>query len=183
MNRVSGFPGISFRIANHSRYEDVQTLLYNNFHPDEPMSNALNIYDGIHRSPILTQFAIDGMNENMTIVAIDDATNKLLGVSINQTAKPSQVDPEEELHEYLKAYNDPKFSHILKVLHRVNKNAGDLFTSLDTSIFFDIKMVATDKDNRKGGLAKDLLQRSVDLARVLGFKTVKTEATGKRKQI
>ena len=145
------------------------------------MSNALKIYDGINRSPILTQFATDGLNENMSIVAVNNATNKLLGVSINQIAKPSIIDPEEELEEYLKAYNDPKFGHILRVLHRVNQNAGDLFTSLDTNTFFDIKMVATDKSNRKGGLAKDLLQRSVGLARVLGFDAVKTEATGRQK--
>ena len=145
------------------------------------MCNALKYYDGINRCPILTQFATDGLNENMSIVAIDNVTNKLLGVVINQTAKPSHVDPEEELQEYLKAYNDPKFSHILRVLHRVNQNAGDIFTSLDTSIFFDMKMATTDVDCRGGGLLKDLLQRSLDLARVLRFKAVKAEATGKRK--
>ena len=137
------------------------------------------MYDGINRSPILTQFAADGLDENMSIIAIEDNTNKLLGVSINQTAKVSDADPEIQLDEYLKMYNDPKFSHILRVLHRVNQNAGDIFTRLNTDIFFDIKMVTTDKNNRKGGLAKDLLQRSVDLAQTLGFSTVKTEATGK----
>ena len=40
-------------------------------------------------------------------------------------------------------------------------------------------MLATDRNNRKGGLAKDLLQRSVLLAKALGFGTIKTEATGK----
>ena len=177
--RYSSFPGISYRIANPSRYDEIQNLLYNNFHVDEPMSGVLKMYDGINRSPILNQFAIDGLNENMSIMAIDEETNKLLGISINQTAQPSNLDPESELQEYLKAYDDPKFGHILRVLHGVNKNAGDLFKELDTKIFFDIKMVTTDRHNRKGGLAKDLLQRSVQLAKTLGFSTVKTEATGK----
>ena len=178
--RLSTVPGISFRIANHSRYDEVQNLLYNNFHVDEPMSKTLKMYDGITRSPILNQFALDGLNENMSIIAIDDKTNRLLGVSINQTAKPSNLDPEEELQEYLKTYNDTRFGHILNVLHRVNQNSGNLFNALNTDIFFDIKMVATDRTLRKGGLAKDLLQRSVDLARVLGFSAVKTEATGNK---
>ena len=39
--------------------------------------------------------------------------------------------------------------------------------------------MTTDKNKRKAGLGKDLLRRSVDLAKVLGFKAVKTEATGK----
>merc|ERR1711962_402682 len=174
----SSIPGISYRIANQSRYDDVQNLLYNNFHVDEPMSNALNMYDSINRSAILNQFAIDGLNENMSIIAIDEKTDKLLGVCINQTAQPSNLDPETELQKYLKEYDDPKFGHILRVLHGVNQNAGDLFKAYDTNIFFDIKMLATDKNNRKGGLAKDLLQRSVMLAKVLVFNVIKTEATG-----
>ena len=179
MESASSLSGISYRIANPSRYPEIQTLLYDNFHPDEPMSRALKIYDGVNRKPILDQFAADGMDENMSIVAIDDATDKPLAVSINQTAKPSQASLEEDLQKYLKAYNDPKFGHILSILHHVNANAGDLFKKLDTNIIFDIKIVTTDKNNRRGGLAEDLLYRSVELARVLGFKAVKTEATGK----
>ena len=49
---------------------------------------------------------------------------------------------------------------------------------METDVFFDIKMVTTDKQQRKGGLATELLRRSVELARNLGFKAVKTEATG-----
>ena len=41
-----------------------------------------------------------------------------------------------------------------------------------------LKQVTTDKNRRKAGLGRDLLGRSVDLAKVLGFKAVKTEATG-----
>ena len=61
------------------------------------------MYDGINRSPILNQFAIDGLNENMSIIAIDETTNKVLGVCINQTARPKNVDPETELQMYLNA--------------------------------------------------------------------------------
>ena len=129
--RYSSFPGISYRIANPSRYDEIQNLLYDNFHVDEPMSSVLKMYDGINRSPILNQFAIDGLSENMSIMAIDEETNKLLGVSINQTAQPSNLDPETELQGYLKAYDDPKFGHILRVLHGVNQNAGDLFKTFD----------------------------------------------------
>ena len=142
------------------------------------MSKALKMFDGVTRSPILNTFALDGLNENMSIMAIDDKTDQLLGVSINQIAKPSHLDPDTELEEYLRTYNDARFHHILKVLSLVNQNAGDLFKNMNTNKFFDIKMVTTDKRNRKGGLAKDLLQRSVELARVLGFSTIKTEATG-----
>ena len=35
---------------------------------------------------------------------------------------------------------------------------------------FDIKMVTTDKNNRRSGLGTDLLRRSVQLAASLGYK-------------
>ena len=66
----------------------------------------------------------------------------------------------------------------MTVLYNVNQMAGDLFIEMETDVFFDIKMVTTDKTQRRGGLATDLLRRSVELARNLGFKAVKTEATG-----
>ena len=49
---------------------------------------------------------------------------------------------------------------------------------METDVFFDIKMVTTDKQQRKRGLATDLLRRSIELAKNLGFKAIKTEATG-----
>ena len=61
---------------------------------------------------------------------------------------------------------------------RVNQLAGNIYGDMETDVFFDIKMVTTDKQQRKGGLATELLRRSVELARNLGFKAVKTEATG-----
>ena len=41
---------------------------------------------------------------------------------------------------------------------------------VETDIIFDIKMVVTDKLNRRGGLGTDLLRRSVQLANSLGYK-------------
>ena len=43
---------------------------------------------------------------------------------------------------------------------------------------FDIKMVTTDKNNRRSGLGTDLLRRSVQLAASLGYK-VRTKGRGR----
>jgi len=56
--------------------------------------------------------------------------------------------------------------------------APDIYDKLGSDVLFDVKIVTTNRFNRKGGLGTDLLKRSVELARVLGFKGVKTEATG-----
>ena len=49
---------------------------------------------------------------------------------------------------------------------------------MGTDIIFDIKMVATDKNNRRGGLGTDLLRRSVQLASSLGYKVGGCEMMG-----
>ena len=43
---------------------------------------------------------------------------------------------------------------------------------------FDIKMVTTDKNNRRSGLGTDLLRRSVQLAASLGYR-VRTKGRGR----
>lgn len=109
-------------------------------------------------------------------MAIDPVTDSLLGVSINVEAK--KESKEKSLAETLEEYDDPRFKHIMRVLYYVNAKAGNIFEEMETDVVFDIKMVTTDKNQRRGGLATDLLRRSVELARNLGFKAVKTEATG-----
>ncbi|XP_023320089.1 dopamine N-acetyltransferase [Eurytemora carolleeae] len=64
------------------------------------------------------------------------------------------------------------------IMADLHQRAGDVFQQMETDIIFDIKMVATDKLNRKCGLGTDLLRRSVQLAQSLGYKAIKTEATG-----
>ncbi len=48
----------------------------------------------------------------------------------------------------------------------------------DDRALFDIKMVTTDKANRRSGLGTDLIRRSVQMAREMGYAACKTEATG-----
>eukprot|EP00094_Tigriopus_californicus_P012201 TCALIF_11793-PA protein Name:"Protein of unknown function" AED:0.11 eAED:0.11 QI:279/0.5/0.66/1/1/1/3/117/158 len=71
---------ITFRIVDQSRYPEVLELLYANFHPDEPMSRALNIYSGDHRVPAIDEYTLNGLKENLSLMAVDSFTNKLLGI-------------------------------------------------------------------------------------------------------
>ena len=185
---------LSFRIVDQSRYQEVLDLLYANFHQDEPMSRALKIYDGVNRVPEADQYALDALTQNLSIMAIDPVTslsrvssirgdnefllspriqitNQLLGVSINGLTKKSETDRSTPA-------TSEKFRHILTVLRRVNSRAPRLFEDHGTEVFFDIKIVTTDKSNRKRGLGTDLIRKSVELARSLGMKACKTEATG-----
>ena len=99
------------------------------------------------------------------------------GVAINgKTHKDKALSTLENKTKNLG--NDDKFKHIITILHELNHKAPQIYDELDTDTLFDIKMVTTDKQNRRGGLGTDLLRRSVELARRLGYKACKTEATG-----
>jgi GNAT superfamily N-acetyltransferase len=65
-------------------------------------------------------------------------------------------------------------------------NKENLCLQLNTEIIFDIKMVTTDKNNRRCGLGSDLLRRTVQLAQSLGYKVsipVPTDTLNKRQNI
>ena len=96
---------VVFRIVDQSRYAEVAVslsmfiqsttacvsqvldLLYTNFHTDEPMSRALKIFDGSNRIPEADDFTLRALAENLSIMAVDSVTNKLLGVAVNGVVK------------------------------------------------------------------------------------------------
>jgi len=172
----SDLSDVVFRIVDQTRYTEVLDLLYSNFHTDEPMSRALKIFDGTNRIPEADDYTLRALAENLSLMAVDSITNKLLGVSVNGVVKKGSFPLTKD--QVSLEVSNPGFRHILQVMAEVHSRAGDIWTQVGTDIIFDIKMVATDKNNRRGGLGTDLLRRSVQLATSLGYKAIKTEATG-----
>ena len=75
----SDLTDVTFRSVESNRYPEILDLLYANFHTDEPMSKALQIYDGVNRVPAVDEYTLASLEENLSIMAIDSLTNKLLG--------------------------------------------------------------------------------------------------------
>ena len=70
-----------------------------------------------------------------------------------------------------------KFHKVMSVLQEVNTIAPEIYNEIGTEFMFDIKLLTTDVGNRPAGLGRELLRRSVELAKVLGFKACKAGAT------
>ena len=83
----SDLSDVVFRIVDQTRYTEVLDLLYSNFHTDEPMSRALKIFDGTNRIPEADDYTLRALAENLSLMAVDSITNKLLGVSVNGVVK------------------------------------------------------------------------------------------------
>merc|ERR1712142_1049276 len=71
---------LNFRICGATDYHKVVDFLYPNFHRDEPMSKALDLVGPeMERNQVLDDFALHGLQDNLTIVAYEASTGNLLG--------------------------------------------------------------------------------------------------------
>ena len=103
----SDLSDVVFRIVDQTRYTEVLDLLYNNFHTDEPMSRALKIFDGTNRIPEADDYTLRALSENLSLMAVDSITNKLLGVSVNGVVKKGSF-PITSDQVFVTSWSDPK---------------------------------------------------------------------------
>ena len=123
---------VVFRIVDESKYAEVLALLYTNFHTDEPMSRALRIFDGENRIPEADEYTLRALRENLSVMAVDSITNKLLGVSVNgivrKSSFPASIDE-------VNGIKNPGFRHILLVMFNAHRQAGDIWTKVNIKYF------------------------------------------------
>ena len=128
----SDLSDVVFRIVDQSMYAEVLDLLYTNFHTDEPMSRALRIFDGENRIPEADEYTLKALRENLSVMAMDSITNKLLGVSVNGIVKkssfPASIDE-------VNGIQNPGFRHILLVMSNAHSMAGDLWSKVNIKYF------------------------------------------------
>ncbi len=105
----------------------------------------------------------------MAGISINGATHKRDALLAPLETKLSGLEPKHP------------FRHIISLMHEANVRAGEEIYS-ESDVLFDVKIVTTNRHNRKGGLGTDLLRRSFRLAQILDFKGCKTEATGEQER-
>merc|ERR1719402_1667551 len=165
-----------YEILRPHKLPIVHKLLYQSFYKDEPMCKHLGLNKGAFSIPDGDQMAEDlVINHNISIIALDH-TNKPLGIILNGEFHKKELDMsrQEAVGECVEA----SFGPIAAILHEAQQRGREAFEALNADVLFDLKMVATAPESRGMGLATDLLQRSVMLAKCLGYKGVKSEATG-----
>ena len=141
---------VVFRIVDQSRYTEVLDLLYTNFHTDEPMSQALKIFDGTNRIPEADDYTLRALSENLSVMAVDSITNKLLGVSVNGLVRKSDFPMSRGQVSYCCFYylvsaltnelpapcqvsgeiQNNGFRQILAVMATVHHRAGDIWAKV-----------------------------------------------------
>jgi GNAT superfamily N-acetyltransferase len=72
----------------------------------------------------------------------------------------------------LVACRDPKFRSIFSMLYDTNRDA-DLFAKYDVHDIFECRILSVDPTYRGKGIARSLMERSIQEARLRGFKLFK----------
>jgi len=164
---------LTYGIAGEDKLEAINRLLYASYHPDEPITQALGLFNGANSIPDADNRVGIMVRKNLSLFIYDEVGREV-GVCVNcgfyKHDFLSLLDVEDAV--------DPNFRHYLAVHKALRLQNLNLFDELKTEKLFNISMVGVDPSMRGLGLATDLIRRSVLLAGTMGYTGIMTEATG-----
>ena len=158
-------PGGHLELIPEARYNDVMDIMANHFMPDETICGAF----GVVWNPFSEQKILSVLKQNLSIMAVSDDTNEMMGIRTCRIAKKS---------------DETDFSHVTYenvkdmwtfLCHKDGEM--DLFNRFSMEEMFHFVALAVHQKYRRRGLGFILLSAGVALAKQLGFKAVKGEGT------
>ncbi|KAJ1524776.1 hypothetical protein ONE63_009652 [Megalurothrips usitatus] len=157
-----------------ARFEDVIGHLRCSFFADEPLNRSVQLCERGQPHRELEEHARQTLRDGLSVMALDEATGRVAGVALNGVLWPGDLD---EAQSKLAGMDDVKFRRIFGLLYSVNKRL-DLFAAYGVDRIFECRILSVDHHYRGRGLARSLLQRSIDAAKEAGFQIMKGDATG-----
>lgn len=178
LDRSRGFltgRNYSYCIVGPQDLERANTLLYDTYHPDEPITKHLGLAQGGKRIPDADRMVEDIVPRHLSMFALDP-NGKPIGVSINTSCYLSEL--ESSVDQVVAGISDPEYKPLAAIHHQLRLNNEHVYRELGTDKFFSIQMVGVENSQRGMGVATELIRRSILLAGCLGFSGIKTEASG-----
>jgi len=157
-----------FEIAQPYDLFDLTACVQETFPEHEPMSRALGLKksDYLPYSDLVCKKAVD---ERLTIIVRSHRTTKIVGFCINEDFASAL--------EYSKAKISPKMQPLLALLEDLDRlHLGDSLPPKRK--VFHLYMLGVMKEYANYGLGKELMNRSLKLAKEKGFSEAIVEATG-----
>jgi len=178
LDRSRGFltaKNYSYRIVGTDDIDRANALLYDTYHPDEPLNKHLGLTAGGKRIQDCDEMVKDIIPRHLSMFALDPR-GKPIGVAINNACSRSEMEvPSEQL---LSQCADADYRPILAIHHKLRQENIHIYDELATDKFFSIRMIGVENSQRGMGVATELIRRSILLAGCMGFQGIKTEATG-----
>ena len=152
-------------LITEDRYTEIKDILANHFMPDETICGAFNVV----WNPFSERKLCSLLKENLSIMAVSDDTNEIMGVRTCRVAKATdKSDFSDVTYENVKA---------LWTFLTHKDTEIDIYNHYHVSEMFHFVNLAVHKKFRRRGLGSILLGAGVALAKELGFKAIKGEGT------
>ena len=110
-------------------------------------------------------------------IAYDRGTGRPVGAAVNNSCHKDELNL--SLEQELDQVDDKSYQPIQAIHHQLRHDNGHIFEEIGTNKMFSIKMIGIGEEDRGQGVATNLIRRSILLAGCLGFRAIKTEATGR----
>jgi len=183
LDRTRGFltgKKYSYCIVGPDDVEKANFLLYDTYHPNEPITKHLGLTQGGKRIADADRMVQEIVPKHLSMFALDPA-GKPIGVSINNECHMSEMDITTQ--QFLGDVTDPQYRPLAAIHHELRQKNRHIYQELGTDKFFSIRMIGVENSQRGMGVATELIRRSILLGGCLGFQGIKTEASGQFSRI
>lgn len=159
-------------IAHLEDQEDILNFLRESFFKDEPLNKFLGlINENSPRCVDLEKFAMKDLANGLNLKAVHNG--KIIGVCLNGLLKRGYLEnPENELK-----ITDEKFTKIVRLLDKTALES-DVFQKFpDSDKAVTVKIISVDGAYRGQGIAKELLNKTREIAKEVGAGFVTVDCT------
>ncbi|XP_067637024.1 arylalkylamine N-acetyltransferase 1 isoform X2 [Eurosta solidaginis] len=160
---------MEYKLITEPRYDDIIRHLRDNFFADEPLNKAASLCQRGEGHRELEQLCYETLKDNLSLMAVNER-NDIAGVCLNGVVYPNDI---VDFQERVELSEDERFKKIFRLLNAHNLKAS-IFGHFNVDRAFEVRMLSVDGRFRGQGIAKELVQRSEQIARDFEFKAFRS---------
>ncbi|KAK3927991.1 Dopamine N-acetyltransferase [Frankliniella fusca] len=150
-------------------------MLKKSFFILEPLNSSIGLVPEGGSSPELEEYCRVVVPTGLSLCARDEHDGALEGVILNAILTPADIPAPETARV---RDGDSKFDKIMAVNHAAEAAMNVFAAHPDVREALDVKILATDPDRGKKGVASELMKHTLDLARARGLRLVRCVCSG-----
>ncbi|XP_045540265.1 uncharacterized protein LOC106718280 [Papilio machaon] len=152
--------GIRFEDLQDTRYDDAVKLLKKHYLPEEITYRSVKLLDDKEGTDEFIHNARIWMKDKISIAAVKEGTNQLVGVLIMRIQDKSAFS---RTFSRVKLTHNPLYSKVMKFYNEIEKPI-DLFKEMGVRRYLKFYVIALKGRYRHRGIAKEMLKAARELA-------------------
>ncbi|XP_017077056.2 uncharacterized protein LOC108111925 [Drosophila eugracilis] len=157
--------GITIRLMEESDYGIVKPFMRDYFHYDEPMGIGLEEQIHLLNEEEVDREYISVINQGLSLVAFDDNTGLLIGMSLAEKMDPTILAKQ---HKEAEEIEDNALGRSRKMIAKIERDAN-IFERCQVPIYLNLIAVSVHESMRGKGVLSHLAVTLMKLGRSRGF--------------